>query len=781
MTKMTENILKLSRESADKRKIEFKISITETINILLCFIMPQCRVFNEFIPFGFSAYAAFFCADRWFIYFTAVFLGLLRSGADIKIVSYVAAMVIATVFMGFFRPASKIRIRAIFSGVSLLCMLLCKNIITGFYMYDAFLNFIESALCAAGVYMFDKALPVIKNGAERRYISDSESVCVISVFALFIKCLSDLPPVLGLNVAVTASIVLLLIMNLEGEIASGAAMGVILGMVSASDTESLITATGAFAFASMCSGLLKRFGKWGVVLGFTFANSVMSAFSVMEILPFDIYEVVAASVIFALLPQKITEYVSSFPAKTVHMPEDTSINHEKMQKVICERLRRLSVSFAALSSSYSKCFENAVMSKQYIIHMLDTASSKICPDCGLKYSCWERNYKTSYKAMLDMLQTAEKKGKLSCGDIPESFASKCIKSEGFVNAFNRMFEIYKVEKIWNERLNETRMLVAGQLGGVSGTIAKISDEFDMCLDVPAEKHLKVAMDREGIEVEDITFLCGKSGDFTVDITFRNNRCLKKDEQKIQSVIEAVTDSKIRLSNSGYFNNKLVLTYKPCREYRISTGSATAKRSGEAVSGDSFIICENAYGETVIAISDGMGTGASASKESLTATELLQNFISAGMEVETSLELINSSLLLRSSGENFATMDVCTVNLSSGVVNFSKSGAAPSYIKNEYGVSKIESSSLPFGILKEESEVKNEMFPLENSAVILMVSDGISDVFSSDEEDGIIKKLENTETVNPQILASLVLNTALELSGGKADDDMTVVAISVWKN
>jgi len=781
MTKLTESVLNLSKESADKRRIELKISITETVNLLLCFIMSQCVVFNGFIPFGFSAYAAFFRSERWFTYFLAALLGLLRSGADFKIVPYVAAMVLTTAFMGFFRSGVKIRMRAIFAGISLFCMLLCKNIITGFYMYDAFLNFLEAALCAAGVYMFDKAMPVMKNGAERRYISDSESVCVISIFALLVKCLSALPPVLGLNVAVTASIVLLLIMNLEGEIAFGAAMGVILGMVSASDAEGFITATGAFAFASMCSGLLKRFGKWGVVLGFTFANSVMSAFSDMEILPFDIYEVVAASVIFALIPQKITEYISSFPAKTVHTSDDASINQEKMQKVICERLKRLSESFAALSSSYSKCFESAVMSKQYIIHMLDNASSKICPDCGLKYSCWERNYKASYKAMFDMLETAEKKGKLSCGDIPEALASKCIKSEGFVNAFNRMFEIYKVEKIWHERLNETRMLVAGQLGGVSGAIGKISDEFDMCLDVPAEKHLKVAMDREGIKADDIAFLCGKSGDFTVDISFQNNRCLKKDEQKIQTVIENVTGSRIYLSNSGYFNNKLVLTYKPCREYRISTGSAAVGRSDEKVSGDSFIICENAHGETVIAISDGMGTGAAASKESLTATELLQNFISAGMEVETSLELINSSLLLRSSGENFATMDVCTVNLSSGIVNFSKSGAAPSYIKNEYGISKIESSSLPFGILKEESEVKNEMFPLENSAVILMVSDGVSDVFSTDEEDGIIKKLENTETVNPQIIASLILNTALELSGGKADDDMTVVAISVWKN
>ena len=78
-------------------------------------------------------------------------------------------------------------------------------------------------------------------------------------------------------------------------------------------------------------------------------------------------------------------------------------------------------------------------------------------------------------------------------------------------------------------------------------------------------------------------------------------------------------------------------------------------------------------------------------------------------------------------------------------------------------------------------MKTEIFSLENSAVILMVSDGVSDVFGSDEEDGIIKKLESMETVNPQIIASVILNTALELSGGKADDDMTVVAMSVWKN
>ena len=71
--------------------------------------------------------------------------------------------------------------------------------------------------------------------------------------------------------------------------------------------------------------------------------------------------------------------------------------------------------------------------------------------------------------------------------------------------------------------------------------------------------------------------------------------------------------------------------------------------------------------------------------------------------------------------------------------------------------------------------------MENSAVVLMMSDGVYDVFDHEKEDGIMKKFESLETVNPQIIASVMLNTALELSGGKADDDMTVLALSVWKN
>ena len=58
---------------------------------------------------------------------------------------------------------------------------------------------------------------------------------------------------------------------------------------------------------------------------------------------------------------------------------------------------------------------------------------KICPDCGLKYNCWERNCRESYKAMVHMLESAEKKGMLCREDVPKPFSDKCIKLKDFIN------------------------------------------------------------------------------------------------------------------------------------------------------------------------------------------------------------------------------------------------------------------------------------------------------------------------------------------------------------
>ena len=776
---MSDTVKTITTARELRNKLSVNISIADAAYIALCYIMSGCEMFLQRTPFALSVYAASFGTDKWLVFFISAALGLVRFRFDFQAILYILAMAVSTFFMGFFK--NNIRFRAVSTGVSLFAVMLCYNIATEFYMYDALLAAVEGALCFGGAYVFHTALPLILNGKERRCVFDTEIVSVYVLFALLVRCISDLPLLFGMDLSVILAVVMLFIINMEGEVASGAAMGIVFGIVTTGRSDSMTSSVGAFALASLCSGLFKRFGKWGVVLGFILANTAMTAFLSGEVLPFDIFELIFASIIFAMLPNTLTKYVSSFPAKTVHAATEAFLEQDKMQRVISDRLSKLSRSYKSLAVSYERCFENKNMSKQYIIHMLDTASSKICPGCGLKYNCWERGYKDSYKAMLDMLETAEKKGAIDVSDVPEVLSQKCIKLDNFVSAFNRMYEVYKVEKLWQQKLNESRMLVSGQLSGVGRSIDKLADEFDMCLDIAAEKELKTYLDREGMGVTDVTFLKGHAEDFTVEIIFNKWYITKKDEQRIISIIKEITETDTTVTSTRHLKEGISMTFTPCSVYSISVGNASACRSGEDVSGDSFIVCRNSYGETVAAISDGMGTGAKASVESVTATELLNSFMSAGMDVETSLELINSSLLLRSSGDSFATMDVCTVRPSDGQIRFSKSGAAPGYIKNEYGVSRIECDSLPFGVLEDYGDINTEIYTVEKSALIVMMSDGVSDVFNMQSEDYMVKKLEEIETVNPQIIASILLKHALELSGGKADDDMTVLVLSVWKN
>ena len=47
---------------------------------------------------------------------------------------------------------------------------------------------------------------------------------------------------------------------------------------------------------------------------------------------------------------------------------------------------------------------------------------------------------------------------------------KCIKAEEFIDTTNRMYELYKLNLLWHNRIVESRELVCEQLKGVSSII-----------------------------------------------------------------------------------------------------------------------------------------------------------------------------------------------------------------------------------------------------------------------------------------------------------------------
>lgn len=776
MSEITQGIKSSGKEFLVKGALS--MSANDVIYICLCYLMSSCTFFGGSVPFVLSAYGAAFTGGKWLLFMVASVVGLLGALSGAELLCYLIVLALSTFVIGVVNENT--RFKALCVSALLLFVSFIHNLISDALWADYFISVFEAVFCFAGVYVFSEAVPLITASRERRCIMDTELVCVFALLALVVKCTVGFPLIAGMDISVILTILLLLAINMESDISLGTAMGVVFGFVAVGKSLSAGVSMGAFAFASFCAGILNRFGRWGVVLGFVIANAALTVFLRGEQLPFDIFEVIFASILFSLLPGKITGYISSLTSKTVHTATNSFVEEEKLQNVICKKLTALSDSYETLADEYDACFKSNEMSKQYIIRMLDSVSAKICPDCGLKYNCWERCYKESYKAMAQMLEKATMGGKLTEKEVPEPLKGKCNKLGEFVYHFNTMFGIYKVEKMWQDKLNSARKLVSEQVRGISHSIKKTSETLEMSLDIPTEKEIKTALDKIKIPFKDVIFLKGHGDVFTMEILLTEKALTPKEETCIENLIEEVTGISSACLGSRIEKDGFVARFGNRAKYKVSTGSAMMSKDGEKVSGDSLISCFSPVGNFVCALSDGMGAGHTALRESRRATELLKCFVSSGMDLNTALSLINSSLLLCSLEDSFATMDVCSVDLSCGRIDMYKSGAAAGYIKKGNEILKIESDSLPFGVSEDFSDTKVVSVPVGKSAQVILMTDGVYDVFACGGFGALNDIIEHSKTDNPQVVASEILSVAMECTCGKAVDDMSVCVINVWE-
>ncbi len=122
--------------------------------------------------------------------------------------------------------------------------------------------------------------------------------------------------------------------------------------------------------------------------------------------------------------------------------------------------------------------------------------------------------------------------------------------------------------------------------------------------------------------------------------------------------------------------------------------------------------------------------------------------------------------------------MCVVNPMDGNAMIIKSGASPGYIKNSYGVSVVRGNSLPFGTLREHDDISTDIFSVGKNALVIMVSDGISEIFAAQDSDILKGIIEVTDTTNPQIMASVIMKQALKQCDNKPKDDMTVMVVNI---
>ncbi|MGE5542096.1 MAG: SpoIIE family protein phosphatase, partial [Bacillota bacterium] len=216
-----------------------------------------------------------------------------------------------------------------------------------------------------------------------------------------------------------------------------------------------------------------------------------------------------------------------------------------------------------------------------------------------------------------------------------------------------------------------------------------------------------------------------------------------------------------------------------RTLSYSVGIAQANKDGVEISGDSARVRDLKDNRLLVALSDGMGAGASAAEESKAAVHLIETLMDAGFDREAAVGTVNSVLVARGTGEAFATLDMMHVDLAACDAEFVKIGACPSFIKRDNEVVVIRAQSLPAGILSEipVETVHRRLMPGDT---VVLVTDGVLEARKdpSRKEPWIASFLARSRWMPAQELAEKVLERAQGARGPGEDikDDMTVIVV-----
>lgn len=681
---------------------------------------------------------------------------------------------------------------------------LFKNIL----IYDILMS-ISSAMIGFIFYkIFSKSIIVLSEIRTKRVFALEEIMGAVLMVSIAATSLGDFK-ILGLGVSNIISILLVLILGWKNGILVGTTSGVTVGVVLGIITNSSPILIAAFAISGLLSGVLSKFGKIGVIVGFVAGNLILTYVyngDIVELIHFK--EILVASLALILIPNKIEINIQDLFRKNVYLEEGARYRLNESKEAV-QKINDVSNVIKEMSNTYMQVAATTVDEKEIKENNKEIFISELENNIeNLKENILYEDIADEDENILgEIFDKLQENDIITRDDILEIYKNNNSYIIGFdnkdtalsiekdindmVNVINKSYETSILNFVVKAKLNETNKNVSNQLNGVSKALESIVNDIQNEKTpefIKEKKEIITVCKQRKINVADLDIKQEKSGRFI--IKFYLNTCEKENNiecptKKIEEILYKVFNEEIILSEEKcgikLEQNICYQTYISKDKYSMQIGISKTNKEGETVSGDSSIQIKLKDGKYLFALSDGMGSGPEARKSSQIAVKMLGRLLSNGFDKETSIELINNTILSNNKNETYATLDTMILDLYSGNSEYIKNGAAPTFIKNKKNVDIIKSIALPTGILNNVDLVVFDR-DLEDGDIIVMCTDGIveSNKEYTNKEIWVKNILENIETENVQKIADIILKEAIDNNYGNAADDMSIIVVKVKK-
>lgn len=776
------NILPYKRLFKKDEKKEIKQNFIDHLPNLfmltfLGFFLGRATIFETLLPFGIAYFSVIMMNKKIYSIAGIGILAGIMTLNGINILKYIISFMLVFLLEVLFKLKTKNIIKVSLSVfISLFLSGILFSYTYGFLTFDIIMSFYEAVTSALMVFVFANSVSFLLT-KNRKIISNEEIISIFIFLGLVVLGLNHII-IWRFNLNITFGILIILFSSYFGGVSAGASVGTAIGLLGSLSTLQTPAAIGIYSFAGLLSGSLKKLNKIGIILGFITAVMITAFYITASInFPINYYDVILASGIFMVMPRKYVDKFNEYIRGNKIFNERNY--NEKLKEVVTDKLKEYSRVFDELGKSFKEV-NDKVLDHKDVSYLFEEIANKVCTDCVMYRTCWDKDFYQTYKSMFEMVESLEGNGKIETNRLYK----KCIKFPELINATKYNLNIYKINMQWRERLKDAKGLIANQLKGISDAISNMAEDISMDISFKdeLEQLVMVEMDKRGAPVDDVIIY--DSGDGNINIKIYKKACyaIKECDKKIIPIISEIMGEKYeRKSNICSIDHKGRCSIKLSRaeKFNVSTGISKISKTKNKVSGDSYSFMELEGGKYMAALSDGMGFGYKAASESGTTISLLEKFIEAGFDKHLIIQTLNSILALRSAEEMFSTVDIMFLDQFTGEAEFIKIGSSATFIKTANDVEIIESSSLPIGILEDIDADIHER-KLKDGDFVILTTDGVLECFEKDKEFNFSKLLKSISTRNPQDMAELIMKEILKECNNEPKDDMTVLVSKVWK-
>lgn len=436
---------------------------------------------------------------------------------------------------------------------------------------------------------------------------------------------------------------------------------------------------------------------------------------------------------------------------------------------VAQKLQNLSTVFADMEGTLKEGAEDAESSGSS--RAIDGVRGETCARCPRKAECEAALGGDTSVAVADLISAAERRGKATILDTSPFLSSRCGNINLMIDSVNRWVERVKNRDAADKKQRGMEEMLSKQMGSVAGILGNLREDVEqpVSYDMKLEKKLIDELQYRDVRAVEAIVYKEKDG-LSLTLIVASG-----DESKPQ-LLETVN----RVLGTRMCENKRVQTIKGNvtlhfikePKYSVVYGSYGIPKSGE-VSGDVSDAVSLGRGKVMLILSDGMGCGTKANKNSLLAVRMIEGFYKAGFSHDAVTDAASGLLTLRG-GEEFNAVDLAVVDLETAETDFIKLGGREGYVLSGQTVEEVPCGSLPIGIVEEVTPciVKKT---LSDGDVFVMMSDGVADILDNEKVTAV---LTSETSLNPNLIAKDLVGSALALGG--REDDMSCVVGRIFR-